>query len=97
MNDGSTVTPSPEAPAQVGTWGLVGKSQEAVFTWLLRETKGVLAMSAGQTATSVEVGSGPLLSAGHTETRACVNTDARANRSLVGTSTDVTSSPCLTF
>lgn len=48
MKDRRTVTPSPEAPAQVGTWGLVGKSQEALFTWLLRETKGVPARSVGR-------------------------------------------------
>lgn len=56
MKDRRTVITSPEAPAQVGKSGLVGKSQEAEFIWCLGEDLGNHASRPAAKAVGVDTG-----------------------------------------
>lgn len=67
MKDQRTVITSPEAPAQVSKSGLVGKSQEAEFIWLLRGGSGEPCQRACSQVS--RRGHGPLSSAGSAEKR----------------------------
>ena len=83
------VTTPPEVSVQVGRLRLMGNSPEAVPSRLLSEMKGALRNVSKTASRSVEVGTGPLLSAGWSEKKVGAHRDGRANRLLLGTSTFV--------
>lgn len=67
MKDWRKVTTPPEVSAQMGRLRLMGNSPEAVLSGLLSEMKGALRDISRTASRSVEVGTGPLLSAGWSE------------------------------
>lgn len=86
IKDWRKVTTPPEVSVQVGRLRLIGNSPEAVPSGLLSEMKGVLRDVSKTTSRSVEVGTGPLLSARWSEKKVGTCRDGRANWLLLGTS-----------